>query len=96
MNIDEYFDEILVSGDIGINKPNKGIFEYVANKLDVKCEECLFVGDVFSSDILGAIRANMIPVWILEDTERPAYYYKGYRIKKLPELFDILDKEAKK
>ena len=96
VGIAELFDEIIVSGEIGVNKPNKEAFEIMAERLNVKCEECMFVGDVFSSDILGAIRANMLPVWILEDTERPAKYYKGYRIEKLPQLFDILTKEEAK
>ena len=93
VEVDEYFDEILVSGDIGINKPDKRIFEHMADKLEVKCEECLFVGDVFSSDIVGAIRAKMIPVWVVTDQERPSLYYQGYRIEKLDKLFSILDKE---
>lgn len=93
VDVSKYFDEIIVSGEVGINKPNKEVFEIMANRLNVSPNECLFVGDVFSSDILGAIRANMTPVWILEDSERPCKYYHGYRIRKLPELFNILDKE---
>lgn len=93
MNINDFFDEIVVSGDIGINKPNKEIFEIMADRLGVKPEECMFVGDVFSSDILGAIRANMLPVWIKVDTERPHKYYDGLIINNLNELFDILAKE---
>lgn len=92
MHIDEYFEEILVSGDIGINKPNKEIFEYMANKLGVKCEECAFVGDVFSSDIIGAIRANMVPVWLQANYEIPAKYYKGIRIDSLSKLPEVLEK----
>lgn len=94
VGIKQYFDEVLVSGDIGIHKPDKRIFEYVADKLNVKLEECLMVGDVFSSDILGAINAGITPVWILEDTERPAHFYKGYRIEKLDQIFDVLEKEV--
>lgn len=94
VGIEQYFDEVLVSGDIGIHKPDKRIFEYVADKLNVKLEECLMVGDVFSSDILGAINAGITPVWILEDTERPAHFYKGYRIEKLDQIFDVLEKEV--
>lgn len=89
--MDEYFDEIVVSGDIGINKPKKEIFEIMADRLGCKCEECVFIGDVFSSDIIGAIKANMIPVWIVGDYERPTSY-KGIRITKLPELIDVLEK----
>lgn len=93
VNIEQYFDEIIVSGEVGVNKPNREIFDIMSARLGVKNEECIYIGDVFSSDILGAIRADMIPVWILEDTERPNGLYKGYRIEKLHQLFDILDKE---
>ena len=90
-NIDEFFDEIVVSGDYGINKPDKRIFEMTAEKLGVKCEECVFVGDVFASDILGASRANMIPVWYVGDHERPATY-DGFRITYMDELLKVLEK----
>ncbi|MBQ6478224.1 MAG: HAD family hydrolase [Erysipelotrichaceae bacterium] len=96
VKIEDYFDTILVSGDLGIHKPDVKIFEYAAEQLGVRCEECLMVGDVFSSDILGAIKAGMLPVWILEDTERPALDYHGYRIEKLDQLFEILEKEDEK
>ena len=93
VKIEDYFDAILVSGDYSFKKPEAEIFEYAAKQLGVKCEECLMIGDVFASDILGAIRAGMTPVWILEDTERPALDYHGYRIEKLDQIFDILEKE---
>ena len=87
--MDDYFEEIVVSGDIGINKPNKEIFEIMAERLDCKPEECVFVGDVFASDIIGAIKANMIPIWIVGDPERPSSY-KGIRISNIKELLDVL------
>ena len=89
----EEFDEIIVTGDYGISKPNPEIFKIMANKLGVKPEECIYIGDTFSTDILGAIKANMIPVWITQLSERPANRYKGYRIEKLEELLDIVKKE---
>lgn len=96
VDIPKYFDELIVTGDYGISKPDKRIYEIMAEKLGVKCEECLFIGDTFSSDILGAIRANMVPVWIFPIEERPANYYKGYRIEKLTQLYDVLEKEKNK
>ena len=92
VGINKYFDEVMVSGDYDVHKPDPKIFEMMADKLNVKCEECLMVGDVFSSDILGASKAGMIPVWLLLDSERPAKHYDGFRIKKLDEIFSILDK----
>ena len=93
VKIEKYFDTVIVSGDLGIHKPDAAIFEYAAKQLGIKCEECLMIGDVFASDILGAIRAGMTPVWILEDTERPALDYQGYRIEKLDQIFKILEQE---
>ena len=90
VDIEQYFDEVLVTGDIGISKPDKRVFEYLADKLGVKLEECLMVGDVFSTDILGAYNAGITSVWILKDSERPAHFYKGYRIETLSQLPDIL------
>lgn len=93
VNLPQYFDEVVVSEDYGVSKPNKKIFEITAEKLGVKCEECIFIGDTFSSDILGAIRANMVPVWIFPIEERPADRYKGYRIEKLTQLYDVIEQE---
>ncbi len=91
LHIGKYFDDILVSGDVGVNKPNREVFDIMAERIGVKNEECLFVGDVFSSDILGAIRADMVPCWIMVDEDRPADFYKGIRITNLKELFKVLE-----
>lgn len=91
VNLPQYFDYVLVGGDINISKPKKEGFDYIASKLNVSNEECLFVGDVYSSDILGAIRSNMVPVWLLTDYEIPHDYYKGIVINNLQEIFKVLD-----
>ncbi|MBQ6559548.1 MAG: HAD family hydrolase [Erysipelotrichaceae bacterium] len=91
----EYFDEIFVSGDYDYQKPEPEIYEMVAKELGVECEECMMIGDVFSTDILGAVRAGMLPVWFTADYQRPSRYYQGYRISRLSEVLDILAKEER-
>jgi putative hydrolase of the HAD superfamily len=91
VDIEKYFDVVVVSGDIGIDKPDKRIYEYVADKLGVQVKECLMVGDVFSTDILGAYNADMPCAWMKTDPEKQADYYKGYTISDLRQLFEILD-----
>ena len=88
--ISDYFDCVLVSGDIGINKPDRGIFDYLCEKLGCRNEECMMIGDVFASDILGAVNAGCIPVWLNSDYEKPAKHYHGYQISRLIELLDLL------
>ena len=62
--IRELFDMAVVSDDIGIWKPNKGIFEYAMKALQVTPEESLFVGDHPVNDIQGALGAGMHAVWV--------------------------------
>ena len=48
--LSKYFDEIVFSCDIGISKPDRAAYELIARKLDLKMEECLFVGDSKKND----------------------------------------------
>ena len=93
VQIEELFDEVIVSGDIGIDKPDRRIFDILTDRLGVKNEECMMIGDVFSSDILGAYNAGILPVWIVTDPEKPAKHYTGYRISNLKEIYAILENE---
>jgi putative hydrolase of the HAD superfamily len=57
-------EEIVVSGDYPFSKPDPRIFWAGCEKLGVKPEEAVYVGDIYGRDILGAHRAGMTPVWI--------------------------------
>lgn len=57
--IRELFDVVVVSGDIGIYKPDRRIFDEAIRRANVKNEEALFVGDHPVNDIEGALGADM-------------------------------------
>lgn len=44
-NLRQYFDEIIVSGEVGMVKPDPEMFEYALNKLFVKPDEVIFIDD---------------------------------------------------
>ena len=54
-----YIDMLLVSGDIGIHKPDPRIYEIAAEKIGLAPEECVYVGDHPINDIQGALGAGM-------------------------------------
>lgn len=54
-----YCDIVVVSGDIGVHKPDPQIFIYTAKQLGLKPEECLYVGDHPVNDIQGSLDAGM-------------------------------------
>ena len=64
LGFDKTFDAIVVSGDLGIHKPDRRIFDYASELLGVKNSECLFVGDDPHSDVQGAINADMDVVFL--------------------------------
>lgn len=59
----DYFDDIVISEEIGIEKPARGIFEAALNSLDVKPENTIMVGNRINADIIGANRMGMKSVW---------------------------------
>jgi putative hydrolase of the HAD superfamily len=44
-NMNDIFDNIIVSANVGIAKPERGIFEYTLKELDVTASEAIFVDD---------------------------------------------------
>lgn len=46
--LDELFDVVVASGDVGFEKPSPHIYTMTAEKLRVLPEECLFVDDIES------------------------------------------------
>ncbi|PEY82642.1 2-haloalkanoic acid dehalogenase [Bacillus cereus] len=61
--LNNYFDTIIISEEVGLSKPDKRIFELALNKLNVQPENTLFVGDDLEKDIAGCQNANIKGVW---------------------------------
>lgn len=53
LSLQQYFDVILVSGDLPWEKPEAKIFEQACQYLRVSPENCIMVGDKLETDILG-------------------------------------------
>lgn len=62
-NLNNYFDTIIISEEVGLSKPDKRIFELALNKLNVQPEDVLFIGDDLEKDIAGPQNANIKGVW---------------------------------
>lgn len=62
---------VLVSSDLGIQKPDARAFAALAHAVQAAPAEVAFVGDTPQSDVAGSIRAGMQGVWF--DAEGAAY-----------------------
>lgn len=54
----ELFDVVVLSSDVGMTKPNPDIFQFTANQLGVRAEECVMIDDLLSN-VQGAERVGM-------------------------------------
>lgn len=61
LNIIDLFDEIIISSEVGLQKPQPEIFEIISNKLGVKNNEMIFVDDTKRS-LEGAKKIGYAPV----------------------------------
>jgi putative hydrolase of the HAD superfamily len=67
INIQSYFKAMLISGELGIRKPDARIFQLACERLEVAPNNCLMVGDNLEADIAGAKSIGMQAVWMSEE-----------------------------
>ena len=56
--IRDYFQDVTLSSVTGLRKPLPDIFYVSTHQLQVQPEECIYVGDTMSRDIIGSKRAG--------------------------------------
>ena len=57
-----HLDVVIDSGVVGVEKPDARIFGLALGEARVSAEEALYVGDMYSVDVLGARRAGLDPI----------------------------------
>ena len=58
------FEIVVSSSDVKVRKPSKKIFSLALNK---EWKALCFIGDEYNTDIIGALNANIKPVWITKE-----------------------------
>lgn len=92
-----YFDEVYLSYEQGVQKPDEEIFRRCMDGLAVKAEECVYVGDGGSRELETAERLGMKAVqaaWYLkEGTMQPTGRMEEYTPMESPvEVISILNR----
>jgi putative hydrolase of the HAD superfamily len=59
-----HFDHIQIEGEFGLGKPDAAVYEHVLDRLSVRAEDCVMVGDNFEADVLGAQAVGIHAVWM--------------------------------
>lgn len=68
LGIDDYFDAIVISGEVGVSKPSPEIFDAVFDQLGGSGrDDAVIVGDSLASDMAGGINAEIDTCWYNPD-----------------------------
>jgi putative hydrolase of the HAD superfamily len=84
--IDQFFNAILVSEDASWRKPHTKIFEEILNRLDMKAEETIYIGDSPLEDIKGAKAAGMKTIFV------PSQFYSLENLQESRQKPDLIVK----
>jgi HAD superfamily (subfamily IA) hydrolase, TIGR02254 len=92
--IAKYFEDIVISEEVKVSKPNPKIFELALNNIKhTDKSKVLIVGDSLTSDIQGGINSGVDTCWFNPNKIVNKREIKPtYEISNLMELKDILEK----
>lgn len=87
-----YFDEVLVSQDLGYAKPAIACFAEACRRLEVAPEDTVYIGDALDIDARAAAAAGLCGVWLDRHDRDPEIYRP--RIESLAEVPTIISQLA--
>ncbi len=58
------FDTVVISGEVGVGKPDPAVFVEVLDRLGATPETTVMVGDSWERDVVGARQVGMAAVWV--------------------------------
>jgi putative hydrolase of the HAD superfamily len=83
-------DATLLSFEVGLAKPDVGIYELAATQLGVAAGRCLFVGDGSGGELTGATKAGMAAVLMRAPSDQADGAREGWVGDRISALIDVL------
>ena len=94
LNFHHIIDAVVTFEDTGKRKPSPEPFQLILEKLNVKAEEALMVGDWAERDIIGASKLGMKTAFArYGDTFNTEAHDADFELNDIAELIDIINKE---
>jgi putative hydrolase of the HAD superfamily len=84
VGINQFFNTVVVSEDIGWRKPHKRIFQDALRRLQVAAKETVYIGDSPLEDIEGAKAVGMKTVFV------PSQFYSLENLREIHQQPDII------
>lgn len=87
----DYFEEIIVSEQVGVGKPDKRFFDACLDIAKCDKEQAIMIGDSLSADILGAFNVGIKSIWYNHNHKpQPKDKLYDYKVDNLKQIQKIL------
>jgi len=87
LDLDRYFDAIVISGEVGVSKPHTRIFDIVFERLgEPEKSTTLMIGDSLTSDIAGGTAYGIDTCWYAPEGDGPLPDEVTYRVRRLEDI----------
>ncbi len=87
--ITEFFDGIVLSDHVGVNKPHPKIFEHALKEAKTTKNQVVMIGDDWEADIVGAYNFGIAQIFFNRKKFR-ATFAPTYEVEKLEQIKSIL------
>lgn len=88
-----FFDDVVTSESVGVEKPDPEIYNIAMQRLDVTAGTSLMVGNSFETDIMGAYNAGIQSMIINSDITQEQQEFldeNNYNVRKLSSLIELM------
>ncbi|MBE6368738.1 MAG: HAD family hydrolase [Lentisphaerae bacterium] len=95
VNLEDFFQTVVVSGDLGYRKPDIRLFKQALDALQLAPQEVIFVGNDMYRDVYGAHAVGMKTVFFKSNQGDHSYHgadadYIIYNFNELPRAIEFL------
>jgi 2-haloalkanoic acid dehalogenase type II len=93
--VSDLFDVVVTSEELKVYKPHPRIFNETLQKMGVARDKAAFVGDTFTSDVLGAKKAGLTAIWYNKKQRIPKPEQRpDFEIRDMTEILEIVECES--
>lgn len=85
----DYYEKIFISGEMGVQKPDKAFFDQVLRQAGIERQDSIVIGDMEKSDIRGALNSGIRSIYINFKGEKSTI--ATYNVSSYDELFRLLE-----
>lgn len=87
--LSQYIDKVILSDEVGVNKPHPAIFEFALKTAGINSSKAIMIGDNSHTDIEGARNSDIDQLWFNPNSEK-VEVNPTYTISSLHEIKKIL------